>query len=206
MYLIYKYTAPDNRVYIGCTSRTLKQRSGDHGEYYKDAPRFWAAIQEFGWENFSVEILAQTEDAAEAAALEDKYIAQYNSRSTDYGFNTIHSGGARSIEARQKQSARMKEILNAPDSYFRSQERYEKQSAGLKRAFSNPEVRARMSAAGLRNKEQYRQRMLGRKGIYKAVDGTYISKYVFPDQLEEYFKQGWKLGKRPDKINRKKEF
>lgn len=148
MFLIYRYTAPDGRVYIGCTARTLEARAGDNGIRYKDATKFWKAIQEFGWENFKVDILETTEDAAEATRLEDKYISKYHSLDIHYGFNSSKSGGAKTLETRRKQSETMKQILNDPNSYFRSEERYLKQSAAIKKSHSRPEVREKLSQAG----------------------------------------------------------
>ena len=148
MFLIYRYTAPDGRVYIGCTARTLEARAGDNGIRYKDATKFWKAIQEFGWENFKVDILETTEDAVEATRLEDEYILKYQALDGRYGFNSIKSGGAKTTETRRKQSETMKQILNDPNSYFRSEERYLKQSAAIKESHNRPEVREKLSKAG----------------------------------------------------------
>lgn len=145
MFLIYRYTAPDGRVYIGCTARTLEARAGDNGIRYKDATKFWKAIQEFGWKNFKVDILETTEDASEATRLEDEYILKYQALDSRYGFNSIKSGGAKTLETRRRQSETMKQILNDPNSYFRSEERYLKQSAAIKESHSRPEVREKLS-------------------------------------------------------------
>ena len=145
MYQIYRYTAPDGRVYIGCTARTLAERAGQHGEGYRDATRFWEAIQEFGWDSFRVDVLATTESAEEATKLEDKFIEQCRSLNIRYGFNSIKSGGAKTAETRRKQSETMKQILKDPNSYFRSEERYLKQSAAIKESHSRPDVREKLS-------------------------------------------------------------
>ena len=145
MYQIYRYTAPDGRVYIGCTARTLAERAGQRGEGYREATKFWEAIQEFGWENFNLDVLETTEDANEATRLEDEYILKYHALDIHYGFNSIKSGGAKTLETRRKQSETMKQILNDPNSYFRSEERYLKQSAAIKESHSRPEVREKLS-------------------------------------------------------------
>lgn len=147
MFLIYRYTAPDGRVYIGCTARTLAERAGQRGEGYREATKFWQAIQEFGWENFKVDVLETTEDADEATRLEDEYISKYHALDIHYGFNSIKSGGAKTTETRRKQSETMKRILNDSNSYFRSEERYLKQSAAIKESHSQPEVREKLSKA-----------------------------------------------------------
>lgn len=197
MYQIYRYTAPDGRVYIGCTVRSLRKRSGEYGEGYKDATNFWQAIQEFGWDSFQVDVLATTEDAEEATRLEDYYIQKYRSLDIRYGFNSIKSGGAKTESARKKQSDTMKKILNDPNSYFRSEERYQKQSAPLKIALNRTESRAKMSKSAIANRDITRKRMLGRKSIYRWEVDRYVCCYVFPDKLPEMLEQGWKLGKKP---------
>lgn len=44
MYQIYRYTAPDGRVYIGCTARTLAERAGLHGEGYREATKLQQSL------------------------------------------------------------------------------------------------------------------------------------------------------------------
>ena len=200
MYQIYRYTAPDGRVYIGCTARTLEARADDNGIRYKDATKFWKAIQEFGWENLKVDVLETTEDAAEATRLEDEYIMKYHSLDIRYGFNSSKSGGAKTAETRRKQSETMKQILNDPNSYFRSEERYLKQSRALKIALNKPETRKKMQQSALANRELTHKRMLGRKSLYRRTETGYECRYEFPDKIPEFLAAGWKLGKKPKLI------
>ena len=186
MFLIYRYTAPDGRVYIGCTARTLEARAGDNGIQYKDATKFWKAIQEFGWENFKVDILETTEDAAEATRLEDRYILKYHSLDIRYGFNSSKSGGAKTLETRRKQSETMKQTLNDSNSYFRSEERYLKQSAAIKESHSRPEVREKLSKA-----------RLGKVWVHRFTDGILEKKVVTPEESIEYLNSGWQSGMGP---------
>ncbi len=200
MYQIYRYTAPDGRVYIGCTARTFAERAGQHGEGYRDATKFWKAIQEFGWDSFKVDVLATTESAEEATKLEDKFIEQHRSLNIRYGFNSSRSGGAKTEATRRKQGDTMRRILNDPNSYFRSEERYKKQSQALKIALNRPETRAKMSKSALANKDMMRARMLGRRSLYRKTETGYECRYEFPDKIPEFLAAGWKLGKKP-KIN-----
>ena len=55
---IYKYTSPSGKSYIGQTTYSLYHRSGINGINYKKCPSFYRAIQKYGFENFTVEILA----------------------------------------------------------------------------------------------------------------------------------------------------
>lgn len=90
-FTIYKYTLKlDGRVYIGQTNVTLKERAGSNGYRYKKCPKFWYAIQKYGWENFDAEIIATNLTLDEANKLEDELILKYDS--INNGFN-INRGG-----------------------------------------------------------------------------------------------------------------
>lgn len=54
---VYKHTNLINqKVYIGITSRKPSSRWGLQGKGYKDQPKFFNAIEKYGWENFKHEI------------------------------------------------------------------------------------------------------------------------------------------------------
>ena len=55
---IYCYTNKiNNKKYIGQTTKTVEERAGKNGSFYKKEWLFWRAIQKYGWESFMVEIL-----------------------------------------------------------------------------------------------------------------------------------------------------
>ena len=87
MYKVYKYTSPSNKIYIGITSKTLNERAKYNGCGYKECKAFWRAIEKYGWENFTSEILAQELTEEEAKRLERYYIKLYNSNNSQYGYN-----------------------------------------------------------------------------------------------------------------------
>lgn len=82
---IYKHTNKINgKVYIGQTCQRPKER-WQNGKGYIGCPKFWAAIEEFGWDAFEHEILIDnisTQD--EANEFEQKYIAEYDSYHNGY--------------------------------------------------------------------------------------------------------------------------
>ncbi len=62
---VYKHTSPNGKVYIGITKQDVKQRWRD-GNGYKTQPLFYRAIQKYGWDNITHEILFEGLDKSEA--------------------------------------------------------------------------------------------------------------------------------------------
>lgn len=91
-YKIYKYTAPNGKMYIGQTCNSLKRRAGNHGEGYVECPLFYKAIKKYGFENFKSEIIADGLTLDEANWLEKYLIAYYHSAERKYGYNLSHGG------------------------------------------------------------------------------------------------------------------
>ena len=86
-YKVYKHTNLHNgKVYIGITSTSVDKRSGSHGEGYKNNPLFYRAIQKYGWDSFSHEVLLSGVNIKDAAAAEIKFISLYNSTDPGGGF------------------------------------------------------------------------------------------------------------------------
>lgn len=97
-YLVYKHTnIINNKVYIGQTSKSLKERSGNNGRHYSHSTYFYSAICKYGWENFVHEILEDNLTLKEAIEKERYYIKLYRSNETNYGYN-LTSGGEKQKE------------------------------------------------------------------------------------------------------------
>lgn len=82
---IYKHTNKINgKVYIGQTCQRPERR-WLNGKGYEGSPKFWPAIVEFGWDNFTHEIIVgNIGTQQEANELEQRYIAEYNSYEDGY--------------------------------------------------------------------------------------------------------------------------
>nr|DAZ56828.1 MAG TPA: intron associated endonuclease [Caudoviricetes sp.] len=113
MYTVYKHTTPSGKRYIGITSQEPERR-WQNGAGYKDNEHFYRAIQKYGWENISHEIVADGLSKAQACALEIRLIAEYDTTNQDKGYN--HSTGGESgrlgvhpsVETRRKISEALK--------------------------------------------------------------------------------------------------
>lgn len=93
MGLIYKYTSPSGKSYIGQTSRSPKERASDSfGHGYKHCEAFYNAIIKYGGLiNFTLEII---EDNIPVNELDDKeryYISYYNTLAPQ-GYNLSPGG------------------------------------------------------------------------------------------------------------------
>ena len=88
-YCVYKHTLPNQKVYIGQTC-DIKRRW--HACNYTGNCYFYNAIQKYGWENISHEILEDNLTLEEANEREKYYIALYQSTNSNYGYN-LRMGG-----------------------------------------------------------------------------------------------------------------
>lgn len=91
---IYKHTNNINKkVYIGQTCQQPEKRWGNGLSQYRHNKHFYSAIQKFGWDNFSHEILIENlKTQEEANYWESFYIDYYNSLDPQYGYNLIKGG------------------------------------------------------------------------------------------------------------------
>lgn len=100
-------------MYIGATSRKPTSR-WSNGQGYTDNPVFYSAIREFGWNNFTHEVLLVDVSREEAYEAERYLISLHNATDPAHGYNR-HPGGSGanlgivcSEETRKKRSMKMK--------------------------------------------------------------------------------------------------
>lgn len=88
---VYIYTNNiTNEKYIGQTRTYVRARAGKDGKGYMHSTKFWNAIQKYGWENFSVEVIAKKLEQKDADILEQNLIEKYDS--INNGYNTQTGG------------------------------------------------------------------------------------------------------------------
>lgn len=90
-YIVYKHTTPDGKVYIGATNQTAIHRWGLNGNKYASQP-FGKAVDFYGWENISHEVLHTGLTKEEAESIERMLISQYKARDPAYGYNRYEGG------------------------------------------------------------------------------------------------------------------
>lgn len=104
-FVLYKHTSPNNKVYIGITSKKPEYR-WNNGKGYKYNKHFYNAIQKYGWDNFEHDILIENLTEEEAKLVEQKYIKLYDSCNPKNGYNISPGGDTLSLATREKLSIR----------------------------------------------------------------------------------------------------
>lgn len=92
VYTIYMHKNKiNNKVYIGQTCQIKTHfRWGHNGNHYKDQPKFFRAIQKYGWDNFE-HLILETNLSKEVADIKEReLIILYNS--IENGYNTADGG------------------------------------------------------------------------------------------------------------------
>ena len=171
---VYCYTSPSGKKYIGITGRSLDDRAGKNGyNYIKDGYTFGKAIQKYGWENFTREILEDNLSEKDAKFLEVYYISFFNSYKN--GYNDTRGGDG-------CQKADYDLIINLWNEGKTIKEIRENTGYG------KPALKAAFDAAGINGIDRIK-RQAGKyhiKTIYRYdLDGKYINEYNSISEAEK---------------------
>ena len=110
-WVIYVHTLTlDGRKYIGQTNDI---HSRWKPSAYKTCTKFYNAIQEYGWNNFTHEIIYDNLTLEEANELEEKLIAEYDT--INNGFN-LDSGGLNHLHSQETKDKMSKTRKGVPKS------------------------------------------------------------------------------------------
>ena len=105
IYKVYKHTTPNNKVYIGITKERNINNRWQKGKGYWSNKYFTNAINKYGWENITHEIMFENLLKTEAEEKERELIKKYRSSERKFGYN-IEKGGSLnkevSISTREK--------------------------------------------------------------------------------------------------------
>lgn len=86
-YCVYLHTVPNGKRYVGITKQNPpSKRWGVNGKNY-EGQYFYNAIQCYGWDSISHEILYNNLSEREARLIEHKLIKRYRSTDYRYGYN-----------------------------------------------------------------------------------------------------------------------
>ena len=88
--IVYIYTFPNGKKYVGQTVQTLNNRA-KQGEGYINSPAVYNAIKKYGWDNIVIETFLCT-SKQEMNELEQYYIKLYNTTNNQYGYNLTVGG------------------------------------------------------------------------------------------------------------------
>lgn len=110
-YCVYCHTNKINgKKYIGITSQKATKRWGIDGKKYHDSPKFWNAIQKYGWDNFDHDILFNNLLKEEACQKEIELIKLYNTNHKDCGYNIAEGGDCPLITNETKEKIRQSKL------------------------------------------------------------------------------------------------
>lgn len=85
VWCVYVHTNLSNgKCYVGITSLYPAEKRWNKGKGYKTQPKFYSAIQEFGWDGFGHKILETGLTEEKARQLEKEYIILFDSLNNGY--------------------------------------------------------------------------------------------------------------------------
>lgn len=91
-WVVYMHIFPNEKKYIGITSRDPFYRWVEGGKGYKQQSLIWNAIQKHGWENVDHVIVKEAYTRKEAEQYERHLIREFKTDNREYGYN-VESGG-----------------------------------------------------------------------------------------------------------------
>ena len=83
---VYAHISPSGKMYVGITSRPVKQR-WRHGHGYRTNAHLTNAIKKYGWDNFQHEVIASGLTSEEAGHMEQLLIRELDLTNPDKGYN-----------------------------------------------------------------------------------------------------------------------
>ena len=154
MYTVYCHTNKINgKKYIGVTKRKPEYR-WNNGEGYRGCTHFYNAIQKYGWEEFSHEILFTGLTKEEAECKERELIAKWDLTNKTNGYNLESGGNLGKIMSDETKQKIKKALLGRK--IHHSQETKKKISDSLKGQKLSEKTKLKMSNSrkGKRVKEE----------------------------------------------------
>lgn len=117
-YVVYRHTSPSSKVYIGITCQKPEKR-WYNGNGYKDNPKFYNAIQKYGWNNFKHEILFSGLNEISAKLIEKDLIYYYKKQNKSYNI-TDGGDGTKGITLSEETRKKMSDSKKGHIGYYKS--------------------------------------------------------------------------------------
>lgn len=92
-YKVYCHTSPSGKRYVGISNNPEKR--WNNGKGYIKNYLFYRAIEKYGWNNFTHEILYENLSIDEAGEIEKKLISEWNLTDPNYGYNLREGGNGK---------------------------------------------------------------------------------------------------------------
>lgn len=154
-WIVYMHTSPSGKKYIGITSKKPNERWLS-GKGYKRFGYFRYAIEKYGWENITHDILLEGLTEQDAKSKEKEFIAHYNTMDRNFGYNCT-AGGDGNV------------------GFFPSEETKQKMSEAHIGKFVSEETRNKLSILGknqsLEKRQNARERMIGNTNMLGKSHG-----------------------------------
>ena len=132
-YKVYCHTAPNGKRYVGISNNPEKR--WNKGKGYIKNYLFYRAIEKYGWDNFSHEILYDNLSINEAGRIEKELINEWNLMNPNFGYNLREGGNGKfSDYSRYLMSKSRKGNTNAVGQYH-SLENRKQISGSLKKYY-----------------------------------------------------------------------
>ena len=186
LYSVYIHTSPNGKRYIGITSMQPPEKRWLNGYGYKHNYHFTNAINCYGWNNFSHEIVATNLSENEAIQMEKDLIEKYNTMNSNYGYNQT-SGGEIDKEYTEevKQKIREAAIKNCS-----TLERKQKLSEQAKKQWEDEEYKEKMRQKAKKQweDEEYRNSMTEKRQAATGEKNPFYGKH-HTEETKEILRQ-----------------
>ena len=199
-WIIYMYTFPNGKRYIGKTKNSLHRRQGANFKRYENCKLLWNAIQKYGEDNIVQEILFENDMTDEyAARLEQICILLFKTNankfsSEPYGYNLTDGGdgmnGWKPDEERYEQLVEQMRSFHEKRRGTHHTEEAKKKMSDAKKGKKHPmsdETKKKISIANSKENMSEETKIRRSKAVKKVVEAVNImtgEKLIF-QSLEE---------------------